>query len=512
MKKLGKIVACGLALASVAGTYAEMAPHKETLKADAQIEQMLETANFKVEGIPFSAKVGDEITIPSLAEVGADSVVVKNFYGKEVAVTANKFTVADACDHIVTFTKNETSKSFVIKVSGEEEAITFAQNSQNFIPTEMFKGQKLVLPAPTNEDVKEYKVYVNNSATALTETQDDNFVFVAGDAGSYSLRYEVKFNDDHVVNRTETLNVVNTNAYTIKVGHELAGTMPTTIEAGQKVTLPKVNTFNLDNNSDPLTNHTKVQVKYFDKNGVASDVSVEEDGLTFTPAKLADGTSYYEIKYTVNTVHSSFGNDEAEAINLTYQIRDVKDTKLDFKDLDLKSTVLAGPVTFTPEFKDEFDANAEIKVTIKKRDKSEIEVTKNTNGSYTFTAVAGERYTIVLNGKDASGNEKTTSGYIVNAVSQDEASPEFKEDIVSDFVTALEDQEVSFVLPKAEDNIAKDLIYTVSVNDGAVTTFTYEDKDGNAKTDLTATPLVAGDKVYFTMPDVAAKIKVTVSD
>ena len=519
MKKFKKIVACGLALASVVGTtYAEIAPHKEVLKADTQIQQMKEVAEFQVASMPQSANVGEEVTLP---EVAGATVSVTDFNGNNVAVTSSKFTVTKASDYTVTYTKGEVSKSFVIKVSGDQASLEFGKNTENFIPSEIFIGEKVNLPSPVNENVKSYKIFVNDSTTELAK-QADKYVFTADKAGTYSIRYDATLQNDEVVTSTFTVKVVNTNAYSVDVGYEFSKAMPTEAEAGEVVELPSVTTNNKKNDNASLKNYTNVKVDYHKADGTvvenipvkfveADSSSSTKAHFEFTPEYLADGTSYYEVKYTINTVHSSFGNTVTTPIVETYRIRTVKDSKLIFETLNLKQTVKAGTVTFKPELKNEFDQNATITVTIKDRNKEEVTVTNNNDGTYSFTAAAGQRYTIVMNAQDASGNETTTDGFIVSAVATDEEAPKV-ENIVCNKTTASAGEQVEFILPEAEDAIATTFAYTVSVNDDNGINFTYKDSEGNAKTVDAQNPLVAGDKVYFNMPNQKAVIKVSVSD
>ncbi len=529
MKKFKKIVACGLALASVAGTYAEIAPHKEVLKADTTLEQMQNVAEFSVVGMPMEATVSNTPIV--LPEGDGATITVKDFYGNAIDTveagfnsSTRELTIKKACDYIVTYTKSGVSKSFVIKVSGEVKELAFAQNQASFIPTEMFVNQIINLPEPTLEDGETFKIYVDDTEISKT---GEKFVFgKTGDtdieAGTHSIRYEATLKSGEVVSKTFNVTAVNTNAYGVEVGYTLSKTMPTTAEAGQDVSLPVFNTFNKKNGENKLENYTSVEVIYHKEDGttenidcnfVAAENSSEKDSFVFNAKYLATGTSYYEIKYTVNTVHSI--NGLTEPITETYQIRQVKDTKLEFKKLDLKATVLVHPttggsVTFTPELNEEFNANPDnITVTVK-QGKNEVTVTNNNDGSYTFEALAGNRYTIVLSAEDEAGNTTTTDGFVVSAVSADEEAPEV-EDIVCNKASANENEEVEFILPEADDTIATDLIYSVTVS--GVTTLKYLRDGMDEKANVEAsTKLQAGDKVYFNMPNAEAKIEVTVAD
>jgi|GEM_PF-2885715 len=284
-------------------------------------------ATITIKGMPTQAAVGEEVKLPvgSTAESGAVIVAkVTDSAGRVVASHSTEddsestfaFTPSVAGNYDIVYTASKsgvattTSDKFTLKVVQSTATMEFADNSAFIIPSKVGANSSVVLPIPTVTEKEEVTDLSGLTVTAQTEkgvavalgtvTIDgvEHKVFTpAKDAqekvitGSYTIKYKYSANG-YVATKTYTVKVVDGYVNPTNLSYTLGGTFPTSAVLGNKLTLPKANVVDKDNNNASVSVYTVVEVKFG-----SEKQTVDQSDLSFTPKYKATGTDKYNVTY-----------------------------------------------------------------------------------------------------------------------------------------------------------------------------------------------------------------------
>lgn len=358
MKKLNKLGTVALSMAVMAtSTFAspivqgQVSANVDTDGKIMSIEKMLSTYEMDDQG---------NVTIPvAKANSGVVDTKVYPLYSSEpvdATLDGDNLTFeAKYSAYKVVYSINGVEKSFVINVELTKAKLSFAENTNVFLPSTSAKDKTLLIPYPVitddndkpllDRDGVEYDekelvsadnltitVYSPNG-TVLTDTEVDvekpigtveessttyidtikYLQFTPKTFGTYTVKYAFKMDGTTDAELTKQVKISNNVTTQRDISFKITA-LPSA-EIGEEYKLPKPTVTDVTNDIEGIESYTNITVKCIQKDGTVKDVDV--NGFKFTPLFVGD----YIVTYEVFDV---YGNVAPKA---TYQISNVKDTK-----------------------------------------------------------------------------------------------------------------------------------------------------------------------------------------
>ena len=329
MKKIIKNVS--LAMALVAGAtlatpaIAQVNVHAASVPSCDVVAEYLQIQNFKA-----TANVGEEYEFSTYAllnsaSAGQVSITVKDPYGADVEVVANKFTPQKQGKYVATYTVTNgtetASADFEITVKGVSKDITLSlpENSAKILPTKVATtkangdGTPIELPSAILKDAKgnvidaaAAGITVSVTATATngaTVVVDNNVLTIdknIAKSATYKVRYEAREGTKLIAYKVVEI-VAEKDYKAPDYKYSYTSTKPTTAEIGVEKILPGVSATSTKDDSKINVSY-EVEVKHKNTTYKATDTNqkvlkVNENGqYVFTANAEGDYTITYKIK------------------------------------------------------------------------------------------------------------------------------------------------------------------------------------------------------------------------